>query len=319
MLRCTSLLFYNARYYDPNLGRFLSADTIVPGSSALTVAPLDSVASASWRQRSGGPANPQELNRYSYVNNNPLRYTDPSGHCPMCIGAFIGALAGASIAYGAQVYSNYQAGMDVGQAMTTNINVAAVVTGGVAGAVVGGSLGIASTGAITGYTVGTALEMGAIGSATNMAGNAVGQIASSGSVNPTDVAVAGVVGFAAGVAAPAVGTTAIGSMAGGYAGAVGLGATANTAQYVATQSIKGDRITGVGLGINALSGAVAGGFGGPTSSAKGLSFATTDRSYSRFLNARGFLRANVTSAGLARGFGSGGLSNWNYEPYLSRR
>lgn len=27
-------------------------------------------------------ANPQSLNRYSYVVNNPLRYTDPSGHRP---------------------------------------------------------------------------------------------------------------------------------------------------------------------------------------------------------------------------------------------
>jgi hypothetical protein len=51
------LYFYNARYYDPSLGRFLQADTIVPN-----------------------PANPQSLNRYSYVLNSPLRYTDPSGH-----------------------------------------------------------------------------------------------------------------------------------------------------------------------------------------------------------------------------------------------
>jgi len=27
-----------------------------------------------------GPSNPQSLNRYSYVQNNPLKYTDPSGH-----------------------------------------------------------------------------------------------------------------------------------------------------------------------------------------------------------------------------------------------
>ena len=27
-----------------------------------------------------GPGNPQSLNRFAYVNNNPLRYTDPSGH-----------------------------------------------------------------------------------------------------------------------------------------------------------------------------------------------------------------------------------------------
>ncbi len=51
------LYFYNARYYDPLLGRFIQADTIVPN-----------------------PAEPQDLNRYSYVRNNPLRYIDPSGH-----------------------------------------------------------------------------------------------------------------------------------------------------------------------------------------------------------------------------------------------
>ena len=51
------LSFYNARWYDPRLGRFLSADTIVPNAS-----------------------NPQDLNRFAYVRNNPLRYVDPSGH-----------------------------------------------------------------------------------------------------------------------------------------------------------------------------------------------------------------------------------------------
>ena len=33
-------------------------------------------------------ANPQDLNRYSYVRGNPVRFTDPSGHC---IGCFIAA------------------------------------------------------------------------------------------------------------------------------------------------------------------------------------------------------------------------------------
>ncbi len=47
---------YGARFYDPALGRFISADTVVPQ-----------------------PGNPQALNRYSYVLNNPLRYTDPTG------------------------------------------------------------------------------------------------------------------------------------------------------------------------------------------------------------------------------------------------
>jgi RHS repeat-associated protein len=53
----TGLYYHNARYYDPGIGRFISADTIVPN-----------------------PANPQCLNRYSYCLNNPLKYVDPSGH-----------------------------------------------------------------------------------------------------------------------------------------------------------------------------------------------------------------------------------------------
>jgi len=52
----TGLYYYGARYYDPALGRFVQADTIVPQ-----------------------PGNPQALNRYSYVYNNPLRFIDPTG------------------------------------------------------------------------------------------------------------------------------------------------------------------------------------------------------------------------------------------------
>ena len=58
----TGLYYYNARYYDPTLGRFISPDTIVPGVG-----------------------NPQAWNRYAYVVNNPLRYTDPSGHLAQCV------------------------------------------------------------------------------------------------------------------------------------------------------------------------------------------------------------------------------------------
>lgn len=56
-LDSTGLYYYGARYYDSTIGRFISADTIVPN-----------------------PANPQSLNRYSYCLNNPLKYIDPSGH-----------------------------------------------------------------------------------------------------------------------------------------------------------------------------------------------------------------------------------------------
>jgi RHS repeat-associated protein len=49
---------YGARFYSPVTGRFTSADSIVPQ-----------------------PGNPQSLNRYAYVYNNPLTNSDPSGHC----------------------------------------------------------------------------------------------------------------------------------------------------------------------------------------------------------------------------------------------
>jgi hypothetical protein len=53
----------------------------VPGSSPLTIAPLDEVARGAWGTIGNGPANPQELNRYTYTLNNPVRFTDPTGHC----------------------------------------------------------------------------------------------------------------------------------------------------------------------------------------------------------------------------------------------
>ena len=51
------LINMNARLYDPTLGRFISPDTIIQA-----------------------PDSTQGYNRYTYVNNNPLSLTDPSGH-----------------------------------------------------------------------------------------------------------------------------------------------------------------------------------------------------------------------------------------------
>jgi RHS repeat-associated protein len=56
-LDSTGLYYYGARYYDPNIGRFISPDTII-----------------------SQPFNPQSFNRYSYCLNNPLKYIDPTGH-----------------------------------------------------------------------------------------------------------------------------------------------------------------------------------------------------------------------------------------------
>lgn len=54
------LYYYVARWYDPALARFTQADTIVPN-----------------------PGSAKAYDRYAYVNNNPMRFVDPTGHCSM--------------------------------------------------------------------------------------------------------------------------------------------------------------------------------------------------------------------------------------------
>ena len=55
--RDIGLTYMNARYYVGEIGRFASADTLVPD-----------------------PTDPQSFNRYAYALNSPLKYMDPSGH-----------------------------------------------------------------------------------------------------------------------------------------------------------------------------------------------------------------------------------------------
>jgi RHS repeat-associated protein len=67
------IMDYKARFYSVGLGRFLQPDTIIPDN-----------------------ANPQSWNRFSYVQNQPIIYSDPDGHVPFLllaavfvIGAFV--------------------------------------------------------------------------------------------------------------------------------------------------------------------------------------------------------------------------------------
>jgi hypothetical protein len=75
---------------------------------------------------------PQSLNKYSYTYNNPLRYTDPNGHCPWCIGAVVGAFAGAAIELGVEAYHG------------EDISLRQVGAAALGGAIAGGTLGLAS-------------------------------------------------------------------------------------------------------------------------------------------------------------------------------
>jgi RHS repeat-associated protein len=73
-LQSVGLINMNGRIYDPKLHRFLQPDNFVQD-----------------------PFNTQNYNRYGYVLNNPLKYTDPSGEfawVAVAVGALIGAIIG---------------------------------------------------------------------------------------------------------------------------------------------------------------------------------------------------------------------------------
>jgi RHS repeat-associated protein len=54
----TNLSFFKSRYYDPKTCQFLTPDPIIPHTAY----------------------DPQNLNRFAYCRNNPIRYSDPTGH-----------------------------------------------------------------------------------------------------------------------------------------------------------------------------------------------------------------------------------------------
>jgi RHS repeat-associated protein len=63
----SGLDYFGARYYASNMGRFMSPDSGADATLGVPVPFADL-------------ENPQSLNLYGYVHNNPLRFTDPDGH-----------------------------------------------------------------------------------------------------------------------------------------------------------------------------------------------------------------------------------------------
>jgi RHS repeat-associated protein len=65
------LYYYGARFYDPSLSRFISADSIIPGTRDV-----------------------QAWDRYAAMGNNPVKYVDPTGHMQACPDGDLGAGCG---------------------------------------------------------------------------------------------------------------------------------------------------------------------------------------------------------------------------------
>lgn len=87
----TRLYYYGARYMDPQLGRFVTPDPTVQH-----------------------PSDPQDLNRYSYARNNPIKYNDPTGLSwfsqliGIVVGALVTAATGGNFAVGFAAYAGME-------------------------------------------------------------------------------------------------------------------------------------------------------------------------------------------------------------------
>lgn len=109
------LSYFKARFYSPSLGRFLQTDPV---------------------------GHTDELNLHTYVNNDPINATDPSGETPMHLAAaFVGGVGGVL----------FQAGSDlVSWKLSSRGDYAGALVGGAAGGAAAVTCGPACAGAVGG-------------------------------------------------------------------------------------------------------------------------------------------------------------------------
>jgi hypothetical protein len=132
--------------------------------------------------------NPQSLNLYGYVNNNPLSKADPDGHCSIC--AYAGEMAA-----GAGIGAVIGGGVEVVSSMVSHQD---VTWANVKGAMVQGAI----TGAVAAATEGTSLvSQGAAQAGANIVGGLIGRDIAGAKTTKTDV----VVDAVSGALSPAIG------------------------------------------------------------------------------------------------------------------
>ena len=164
----TGLYYYNFRYYDPMLARFIQPDDIIPNFAV-----------------------PQSYNRYSYCVNNPLRYTDPDGNSASEVLANASDFTGEFI-----VGSVGEVGFGINVGSPTS-------TAGYNGRITGRSVGTV----VSGYVTAKGAADIVIGSGTmSLSGEAEGVTGGGATVVAGPAFVAGAVKAMEGVAEGAVGT-----------------------------------------------------------------------------------------------------------------
>ena len=191
------LYYYGARYYNPVLGRFITADPTV--------------------QR---PGDPQDLNRYAYARNNPVTLVDPTGYGWFSsfwkkASGFFGAIIGTAVGIasgnpflGMGIYSAIGASSS-GEHFGRDFGIGLV--SGLVGWGIGAGISSLDWGFAGGFFASTAGGAGAGAVGAAMAGGNIGLAALSG-------AVGGGVGFATGQQ-----FVGLGNILGGIAGAAVAG------------------------------------------------------------------------------------------------
>lgn len=175
--KCAVGLFVQ-RYYDPQIGRFLSVDPVTANS-----------------------VNGSNFNRYWYANNNPYKFVDPDGRF-----GIVGALIGGGIEVGVQVFVE---GKSFSQVDKSDVAVAMAV-----GAVTGGLGGRLATQAAKGaITAGrAAVQTGKAGAAASALGSGAKDVANGKAPDGAKMAASGAVGGLAAGAGARIGLSSVSSL-----------------------------------------------------------------------------------------------------------
>jgi RHS repeat-associated protein len=218
----TGLVYARARYYDPDLGRFISRDSY---EGSLSDAP--------------------SLHRYTYAHDNPLTYVDDDGHAVNLATAGAGALIGGVGGCLVGAWSGGWEGCGKGALVGAGAGAMAGLTFGASLAATG-AVGVGGTAVVGGGTTGSVLVAGTMASAVGGASSGAGNVLINGGSGPEALeaaentaflaAVGGVVGSAVapaigGAVVQSTGSQALGKVAAGVAGAV-VGDTAAQATAI---------------------------------------------------------------------------------------
>jgi RHS repeat-associated protein len=110
---------YGARFLNVRTGQFISPDSLIDGEDSST-----------------------GYNRFLYAHGNPIRNSDPTGHCVIICTALMGAVIGAAFVAVPKIISNLQQG----SSPFTNIEPADVLKGAAVGFVGGATMGFGLAG-----------------------------------------------------------------------------------------------------------------------------------------------------------------------------